>query len=162
MTRTVFSIPKKARAYQGHRAGLVSRLLATGVDLAVTLTTVVVLYAAWTTLRFIVDPRGFESPRPPLVVYWLVAMAVLTVYLTASWSTTGRSYGQHIMGLRVVDMHGGLLRVWVALLRAVLCVVFPVGLLWVAISRQNRSLQDLVLRTSVIHDWLIRVPSRRE
>jgi hypothetical protein len=35
--------------------------------------------------------------------------------------------------------------------RAVLCVIFPVGLLWVLVSQENRSAQDLVLRTSVIY-----------
>ena len=63
MTRVVSSIPEGARAYQGHRAGLVSRLLATGVDLAVTVTTLVVLYAAWSVLLFVLDPRGFPSRR---------------------------------------------------------------------------------------------------
>jgi hypothetical protein len=30
---------------------------------------------------------------------------------------------------------------------------WTLGLLWGASQCQNRSLQDLVLRTSVIHDW---------
>lgn len=30
---------------------------------------------------------------------------------------------------------------------------FTIGLLWVAVSRENRSAQDLALRTSVIYDW---------
>jgi uncharacterized RDD family membrane protein YckC len=160
MMRNVSAIPREARPYQGHRAGLVSRLVAASVDLGVTLATLVVIYAAWTTLVFILDPHGFRFPMPTLLVDWLVWMIVLTIYLTAAWATTGRSYGQHLMGLRVVNMHGGRLRAWAALLRAVFCVVFPVGLFWVAISRENRSLQDLVLRTSVIHDWLVRVPRK--
>ena len=160
MTRTVSSIPKEARAYQGHRAGLVSRLLAIGVDLALTVTTLVVLYAAWATLRFILDPSRFEFPMLPVVVDTSLGMAILTVYLTASWSTTGRSYGQHLMGLRVVNLHGGRLGLVLAFLRAAFCVVFPVGVFWVAFSRQNRSLQDVLLRSSVIHDWLIRVPRK--
>jgi uncharacterized RDD family membrane protein YckC len=57
------------------------------------------------------------------------------------------------MGLRVVgpDHH----RLWLhrALLRSVLCVVFPIGLLWCAVSTSRRSLQDIVVRTSVIYDW---------
>ena len=40
-----------------------------------------------------------------------------------------------------------------ALARAAFYVIFPIGLLWVLVSGQNRSLQDLVLRTSVIYDW---------
>jgi hypothetical protein len=31
--------------------------------------------------------------------------------------------------------------------------VFPIGLLWTAVSRENRSLADLLLRTSVVYDW---------
>lgn len=160
MNKGVSTIPREARAYQGHRAGLVSRVLAAAVDLGVTLLTLAAIYAAWAALLFVIDPRGFEFPRPTLLVDWVAGMVVLTIYFTASWSTTGRSYGQHLMGLRVVNLHGGRLRVSVALLRAAFCVVFPVGLFWVAFSRENRSLQDIVFRTSVIHDWLIRVPGK--
>ena len=160
MTRVVSSIPEGARAYQGHRAGLVSRLLATGVDLGVTAAALVAIYAAWSALLFALDPRGFQFPTPSTLVDWFAGMAVLTVYLTASWSTTGRSFGQQLMAQRVVNLHCALLRVPLAFLRAVFCVVFPLGLFWVAFSRQNRSLQDVVLRTSVIHDWLIRVPRK--
>ncbi len=39
------------------------------------------------------------------------------------------------------------------MLRAGFCVVFPIGLFWCAVSRENRSVQDVVLRSSVIHDW---------
>jgi hypothetical protein len=40
-----------------------------------------------------------------------------------------------------------------ALVRAAFCVVFAVGLFWVLISGANRSVQDVVLRTSVVYDW---------
>ena len=39
------------------------------------------------------------------------------------------------------------------LLRALLYLIFPPGFLWAAVSGRNASLQDLVLRTSVVHDW---------
>lgn len=38
-------------------------------------------------------------------------------------------------------------------MRALACALFPIGVLWVAVSRENWSLQDVVLRTSVIYDW---------
>jgi uncharacterized RDD family membrane protein YckC len=57
------------------------------------------------------------------------------------------------MGLRVVSRSGGDLSLGVALVRAAACVLFPVGLLWAAVSRGNRSLQDVVLRTRVVYDW---------
>jgi uncharacterized RDD family membrane protein YckC len=39
----------------------------------------------------------------------------------------------------------------VALLRAVACVVFPIGLLWVAVDKERRSLQDLLFGSRVIY-----------
>jgi hypothetical protein len=40
-------------------------------------------------------------------------------------------------------------------------VTFPIGILWVAMSHENRSVQDVVLRTSVIYDWETQVARRR-
>jgi uncharacterized RDD family membrane protein YckC len=57
------------------------------------------------------------------------------------------------MGLRVRRQDGahvGLLR---ALLRAAVCVLFPIGLLWVVVSSGNRAVQDLLLGTAVSYDW---------
>jgi hypothetical protein len=66
----------------------------------------------------------------------------------------GRTYGDNVLGLRVVSRKGARLTLGVGLLRAVLCVVFPLGLLWAAINRQSHSIQDMLLRTSVIYDWI--------
>ena len=74
-----------------------------------------------------------------------------------TWSISGRTYGDVVMGLRVVNFRGHRLHVVGALVRAVACAAFPIGLLWVAVSRENRSVQDMVLRTSVIYDWQPRV-----
>ena len=38
------------------------------------------------------------------------------------------------------------------MLRAVTCVVFPVGLLWSAFSAHRYSLHDIVFRTVVVYD----------
>ena len=57
------------------------------------------------------------------------------------------------MGLRVLGRRGRRPHLVTALVRALACTLFPVGLLWVAVSRDNRSLQDLLLRTSVVYDW---------
>ena len=56
----------------------------------------------------------------------------------------------------MVNRHGQRLHPLVALVRAVCYVIFPMGLLWVLVSGHNRSLQDLVVRTSVIYDWDVR------
>ena len=75
------------------------------------------------------------------------------VYLTVAWWLSGRSYGCLVMGLRVVNHRGGPLHLAGAFVRALFCAALPIGLLWVAVSRENRSVQDTVLRTSVIYDW---------
>jgi len=63
-----------------------------------------------------------------------------------------------VMGMRVVNHRGRRLPVLTALARAAFCTVFPIGLLWCAVSRENRSVQDMVLRTSVLHDWSRHAP----
>jgi uncharacterized RDD family membrane protein YckC len=78
---------------------------------------------------------------------------LLTGYFWIGWATVGRTYGDHLLGLRVVSWRGDRIRWIPALVRAAFCVVFMVGLFWTVISRQNRSIQDVVLRTSVIYDW---------
>ena len=75
------------------------------------------------------------------------------VYLTAAWAVSGRTYGNLLMGLRVVGVFGGDVGWPRAALRAAAYVVFPVGLLWVAVDRRDRSLQDRLLATAVVYDW---------
>jgi uncharacterized RDD family membrane protein YckC len=147
------AVPPEARGYQGQRAGLVSRLLASAVDLAVVAGTVGAGYLAVSAVIFLWDPARFRFPAPDRT--WLLAAggAVLFCYLSASWVINGRTWGDLLLGLRVVNYRGEPLRVSGAVIRAALCVVFPVGIFYVAVSRANRSVADVVLRTSVVYAW---------
>jgi uncharacterized RDD family membrane protein YckC len=69
------------------------------------------------------------------------------------WWLVGRTYGDRVMALLVVSFRGTRQRFLGALLRALLCIAFPVGVLWCAVNRFNRSVQDIVLRTTVVYDW---------
>jgi uncharacterized RDD family membrane protein YckC len=153
MSTSVSPVPREARPYQGHRAGMVSRFLANAIDLAVVVAMVLGLYAAWATLRFLSDPAEFSFPHPAVIVDFAVGLCLLVSYLTLAWWLNGRTFGDHLMGLRVVNFRGERLRLAGALARAAFCAAFPLGLFWVAVSRENRSVQDVVLRTSVIYDW---------
>jgi uncharacterized RDD family membrane protein YckC len=62
------------------------------------------------------------------------------------------------LGLRVVNSRGERLRFGGAFLRAVFCAALPFTLFWCAISSENRDVADIILRTSVVYDWQIRVP----
>lgn len=147
------SVPVEARVHQGRRAGVVSRMLAAAIDLALLFAVLGAAYLGYAGLLFIIDPVRFRFPTPSRVVILIAAALVLVVYLTESWTTTGRTYGDRVLGLRVVDRRGRRLRHGRAVLRALFCTVLPVGLLWVALSRNRHSVQDLVLRTTVIYDW---------
>lgn len=156
MTARVDPIPQEARTFQGHRAGLVTRVAAAGIDIAVVVLVLIVTYLGWIVVIFIVPPGGLEVPVPPTWLELVVGPVVMTLYLTVGWHRGGRTYGCHVMGLRVADRRGRDPGPVTALLRAAFNVAFPLGLAWVAISRQNRSIQDVVLGTSVIYDWDVR------
>ena len=149
----ITAVPPDARGYQGQQAGLVSRLLASAVDLAAVSGTVAAGYLAVSMVLFLWNPGQFHFPAADRT--WLLAAggAVLFCYLSASWVMTGRTWGDLLLGLRVVNYQGEQLRVYGAASRAALCVVFPIGIFYVAVSRANQSVADVVLRTSVVYAW---------
>ena len=155
MITTDAAIPQLARPYQGQPAGLISRFIASSVDFVVVVAVLVAMYAGWATLRFLLRPAKFQFPEPSILLIVIAGFAVLTVYLTLGWTMTGRTYGDHLMGLRVVDRAGNRLHLPRALLRALLCAFFPIGLIWTAVSTRNLSVQDILARTSVTYDWHI-------
>jgi uncharacterized RDD family membrane protein YckC len=153
----VSPIPREARPYQGRRAGLVTRLLAGVLDGLVVAALLLACYLAINGARFLVNPRRFQVVDTSALPVMGVAVALAFVYLAASWSVTGRTYGGHVLGLRLLDRLGRKPGAVVSLVRAALCVAFPLGLFWCAFSRRRSSVQDLVLRTSVVYDWSARV-----
>ena len=156
MSAHVDPVPHEARPFQGHRAGLVTRIAAAAIDLGVVIIALGVTYLGVFAVLFLVDPRNFTAPTPSPGLVYAAGCLLLTLYLAVGWMGSGRTYGNHLMGLRVVNNRGRRLHPLNALVRAVFYVILPIGLLWVLVSGQNRSLQDLVLRTSVIYDWDVR------
>jgi uncharacterized RDD family membrane protein YckC len=148
------AVPAAARKYQGRRAGIVTRTTAAVVDALVVVGIVAAVYLTIAGAAFLVNPRSFHWPNNLGWSLPVVGFVVVVPYLTLTWCTTGRSYGDALFGLRVVNAHGKRMGLVVAALRAVLYVIFPIGLFWVAVSRKNKSLQDIALRTSVIYDWV--------
>ncbi|MGB0101528.1 MAG: RDD family protein [Nocardioides sp.] len=151
------AIPKGARSFQGQRAGVVTRVLAAGIDVAVVAAVLVAVYLGWAGLLFMVDPRSFTFPDTKFIASLLIAAATMFVYLTIAWAVGGRTYGNLLMGLRVVGVYGGDVGWFRAVLRAAFYVGLPIGLLWVAIDPRQRSIQDRVLATAVVYDWKPRV-----
>jgi RDD family len=133
-------------------AGIVTRVLAAGVDvLAVGLLTVGLDLAA-AGIRFVWSPVDFRWPRVETEVAVVVLLVVAVLYLTVAWATTGRTYGGRLLGLRVLSGRRELMGWARSFLRAVACVLWPVGLLWCGISATRSSLQDIVFRSVVVYD----------
>jgi uncharacterized RDD family membrane protein YckC len=153
-------LPRRARPFQGRPAGIVSRLVAAVLDAAVVGALLLLLYAGIAAIRFAINPLDFTLPPTSILLSLTTVLIVLVLYLAAAWSVTGRTYGCHVMGLRVVTANLTRLKPLRSLARAVFCAFVPLGLLWCAVSRENLSLQDIVLRTSVIYDWQTLVPPR--
>jgi uncharacterized RDD family membrane protein YckC len=153
MTDRYATVPAQARDFQGQRAGIVTRVAASVVDLLVVIFAICLIYGGIALATFIVRPSSFHWPKNISWSVPVVYFVLLTAYLSFSWAGTGRTYGAALLGVRVVNYKGATMRLPGAILRAVLCVVFPIGLLWVAVSSANRSVQDLIFRTSVIYDW---------
>ena len=147
-------VPREARPYQGRRAGLVTRTGAGVVDGLVALALVIAGAVGVNGVRFLLRPRGFEVVSMPAVSMVGVFLATLALYLAAAWALGGRTYGCHLMGIRVVDRRGRRPRALLAIARATFCVLFPLGLLWCVAGRSRRSVQDLVLGTRVVYDWM--------
>jgi uncharacterized RDD family membrane protein YckC len=158
MTSWSAALPAEVRRHQGRRAGLVSRGIAAFLDAGVAALGVAGCYLVWAALLFTVDPVRFTMPVPARPVVVTAALVLATAYLTLCWTATGRTVGGLVLGLRVVDGRGGLLRGRRAAVRAVCCVALPLGLLWVLWDVRRRSVQDVLLRTVVVYDWDPRPP----
>ncbi|TDD99115.1 RDD family protein [Jiangella asiatica] len=137
------------------RAGLVSRLLAGLLDLAVLTTASALVVFFVSGARYVLGGPPFGLPELPGWVLGAGHSLLVVAYLVTWWVITGATIGQRVLGLRVVHASqlGEAPRPVQAALRAVVCVVFPIGLVWVAVSRRGAAVHDLVARTAVIYDW---------
>jgi uncharacterized RDD family membrane protein YckC len=146
-------LPVGARSYQGRRAGVVTRVVANSVDFLVVLLILGLIYAFIAGFLFLLHPHSFKFPSNFGWSIPVIGFGVALPYLTFAWYITGRTYGDVLLGLRVVTNAGRRPGLALSFLRAFACVVFPIGVLWVAVSRTNKSVQDILVRTSVIYDW---------
>jgi uncharacterized RDD family membrane protein YckC len=135
------------------QAGLVTRALAAAVDAGVVALGTVLVYAGVAGARLVWSPIQFRWPQPSSSVSVAVLVAVAFMYLTIAWATNGRTYGSALLGIRVLSASRRRLG-WIrAALRAVACLLVPIGLLWTAVSPTRRSLHDYLFGTVVIYDW---------
>ena len=133
-------------------AGIVTRILAALIDGVVVAALTGAVFGAVVAGMFVVNPVSFRWPHGLLAEASLVTVGVAVGYLTVGWATAGRTVGGAVLGVRVVANGGGRLGWTRSACRALLCVLVPLGLLWAAVSARRRSVQDLVVRSTVLYD----------
>ena len=146
------TIPEKARNIQGKPAGFTSRFISVLIDMGVIACFVLGAYGLWVFMRYVLSVF-YDLPQLTGVPLLIISYVLMWLYWTWTWATGGKTLGNLLMGLRVQLISGGSLPLATAALRALFSVAFPVGLAWVIINRNNRSVQDVVLRTQVVFDW---------
>jgi uncharacterized RDD family membrane protein YckC len=131
---------------------VVTRLLAAAVDAVAVVALAALFDLGAAAARFLWSPMDFRWPHVATPVVIGVLLVVAVAYLAAGWALAGRTYGSKLLGLRVLTTRHRLLGWTRSVLRALVCVLWPVGLLWCAVSRTRRSVADLVLGTVVVYD----------
>jgi uncharacterized RDD family membrane protein YckC len=147
------TVPEEARSFHGQPAGLVTRTLANVVDVIVVAALLAAGYLGIAGLLFLRRGAGFSFPIVGFRLGYAVGFVAWIVYMAIGWATNGRTYGDQLLGLRVRTIDEGEVRGVRAALRAVLCAIAPLLLIWVAFSSQQRSVQDLIVGTHVVYDW---------
>jgi uncharacterized RDD family membrane protein YckC len=147
-------LPAQARAFQGERAGIVSRSVAAIIDFGLLVVLVfgaVIGASVWSF--FFSRSGGLELKWPSRLGLGGIGAVTLFLYLAWGWASSGKTVGKRVVGLTVVMRSGRRVPKLVAVARAALCVLFPLGLGWSAVSATRASVQDLLLRTAVVYDW---------
>lgn len=145
---------------QGTRAGFVSRIVATALDVGVLLLIQMAIVAFVALATWVLTGSAeLDIEAPPPLAALALSIALAVAYFGYFWSTTGRTVGEQILGLRTLTEHVSRVPTLRAYVRACLTVAFPIGLLWVLFSRKNASIQDVLCGTAVIYDWSYHPPA---
>ena len=154
---------ERARAAQGQRAGFVSQAVAGALDAAWIIVVDFVALAAVGFLRFLVTGEKYRLPQPGPGWNALLVIVIGVLLLWSAWSGSGRAPGMGVIGLRVVGRDGRQLSSRRAFWRAVLGVVtLGLGILWVLVSKKNKSLYDIVCGSAVVYEWRASLPNSRQ
>ncbi len=155
---------ERSREAQGTRAGFVSQALATALDLGTVVLAEIVVLFAYGFVRYLVTGKDYEVPRAGQGGNFALYLGIGVLLLWTAWSGSGRAPGMAVLGLRVAGKDGRRhLSSRRAFWRALLVILTAgLGVLWVLVSRKNKSLYDLVCGSAVIYEWRPSLPESRQ
>ncbi len=141
---------------QGNYAGSVSRLVAYAIDLVVSSGLFALALAAISYVAKIVTGHQISWNRQNIVVV-IVYVVWEFFYFGYSWAMSGRTFGMAVLGIKVVQADGQLIRPRQGVVRS---LVFPLsflllglGFLGILVQREHRALHDLIAGTAVVYSW---------
>ena len=102
----VETIPVEARSFQGESAGLITRVAANIIDVAVVILGLVAVYLGIAGVMFLRQGARFTFPIVTYRAAYLAGFVALVVYFTVLWAAAGRTYGDRVLGLRVQTSKG--------------------------------------------------------
>jgi uncharacterized RDD family membrane protein YckC len=153
---------ERSRDVQGERAGFVTQALGGVADWLVIMAVYFASLVVYGFLRFLLTSQPFAIPQPDGWVNGDLVFVIGVLLLWSAWSGSGRAPGMAVFGLRVVADDGACLSSKRAFWRAVLAVAtLGVGLVFVLFSKRNRSLYDMICKSSVIYAWRPSLPYSR-
>lgn len=182
--RLMYNQPESQQAVNllGHYAGLVSRALAFLIDFVIISLSVVV--ATW-FVNFTMDMLQIKTmlgllaggfPRIAPAVDWillllnssmvasLLVFAFVVAYHVFFWFAAGQTIGKALIGLRVVPLRGGKLKLWQAILRYagyfISAPLLGIGFFWMLVDDRRMAWHDKLARTCVIYTWNARPDER--
>ena len=154
MTREID--PERDVGLQGHYAGIVTRVSAFVIDVVVSvglyLLFLVLFRVGW---EYVTNHTITWGDHRIITIIGFALWAIL--YFAQPWSTSGRSLGMAVVGLRVVRTDGTPVSFGRAVARIVtlpLSLIFlGIGFLIMLVQPERRALHDLIAGTAVVYSW---------
>jgi uncharacterized RDD family membrane protein YckC len=141
---------------QGNYAGSLSRLLAYAIDLAVSTGVFALAIATISYVVKVVSGHEVSWNRDNIVVA-IVFVAWQFFYFGYSWAMSGRTFGMAVLGIKVVQADGQLIRPRQGAVRALVFplsfLLFGLGFLGILVGREHRALHDVIAGTAVVYSW---------
>jgi uncharacterized RDD family membrane protein YckC len=151
---------ERSREAQGQRAGVVSQAIGAGLDAVVIFALDFAVLLTFGFLRFLVTDKPYEFPQPGPFLNVVILFVVGVLLLWTAWAGSGRAPGMAVLGLRVVGKDRRPLSSGRAFWRAVLGVgTLGLGVLWVLVSKKNKSIYDIVCGSAVVYEWRPGLPT---
>lgn len=137
-------------------AGLISRIVAFGVDLVIICLTVLVVGALALALEGFFPGRIFAGVRTAITIGTAAFSAVFAIgYLVVCWALFGQTPGMMLLGLRIVRTSGRKMTFGHALLRYIGCLLSALplflGFLWILVDARRQGWHDKLSGTCVIY-----------